>query len=157
MTSIIGAVAGAAGGIFNAVGSYQDAISRAAMLRQQASQSKKNVELVEKDRGLVAEASAQERAAISKDSAQIRAANMAQFASGNVLTGEGSALDVDVAEAERAASSRARSKMEEITSLQKLDIEKTGLLKEARAQRKAAKRAKRAGTAKLIGGILGAS
>lgn len=152
--AVIGKILQIVGGVADTVGTFKTQIARAQQLRFEAAQARNNAELAQQDKLIIAEASAQERAAIDKDSAQQRAETRTSYAARNVLVDEGSALDVDIAEAERAAAAKAVSRDQQALALQRKEIERQGLLAESKLKRRAARTAKQSARLGAVGGVL---
>jgi len=152
--AVIGKILGVVGGVLGAAGQYRNELSRAAQLKFESYQATNNAELARQDQVIVAETSAQERAAIAKTSAQTRGSARASFAASNVMVDTGSALEVDIAQAEQAAAEMQRSRDEEAIAKHRLETERQGLLAEARLKRTAAKNVKKSAKISAVGGVL---
>jgi hypothetical protein len=152
--AVIGKILGVVGGVASAAGTYRNELARAHQLRFEAYQAANNAELARQDQIIVAESAAQERAAIAKASAQTRGATRTSFAASNVVVDSGSALEVDLQQAEQAAAEQARSRDEEAIAKHRLETERQGLLAESRLKRKASKSAKKSARLGAVGGVL---
>jgi hypothetical protein len=152
--AVIGKILTVAGGVAGATGNLRSGLSRASELKFEAAQAKNNAELARQDMLLAAESGAIDREDIARESLQERGAARGAFAGGNVAVDTGSALEFDISLAQKAAREREQSKDEQALAIHRLEVERQGLLAEAKLKRRGARTAKKSSQLGFVGGIL---
>lgn len=148
-----GKIFGIVGGILQNKAAFDEKMGAASKFKFDSQMALRNAELARQDQLIAAESGAVDRSNISKGEAVTRGETRSSFAGGNVRVDEGTPLEFDIAVAEQAATERERSKDDEAIKIHKLEIERQGLLAEAKLLRKAAKRTKRSAKTGFTGGV----
>ena len=149
--AIIGAVISVAGGLQQASGQKKAGAAQSDQLLFQADQAERNAQLALEDVDVVQEAASQEQALIGRASSNTRGGAKLGAAAGNVLVDDSSAAELDV-ELQRQALEEQRSiSAQRGQKVKRLQTERESLLASAQNFRKAARQARRTGSAAASG------
>ena len=149
--AIIGAVIGVAGGLQQASGQKKAGRAQEDQLRIQADQAERNAQLALEDVDVVQEAAGQEQVLIGRQGAKARGEARLGAAAGNVLVDDSSAAELDV-ELQRQILEEQRSiSAQRGQKVKRLLTERESLLASAQNLRKAARQARRTGSAAAAG------
>ncbi|MHC4951373.1 MAG: virion core protein, T7 gp14 family [Planctomycetota bacterium] len=149
--AIIGAVIGVAGGLQQASGQKAAGKAQEAQLKFEADQAERNAQLALEDVDVVQEAAGQEQVLIGRDTASARGEARTTAAAGNVLVDDSSAAELDAEIVRRGLEEQRSISAQRGQKVKRLQTERESLLASAQNLRKAARQARRSGSAAASG------